>query len=83
MASPSASSVPTYLAIAAGNTVTTWDCNQEEPTRFSFQPHGDIDVGDIAWNHNGQGVSFIIYLFAHVVPLYIVVVVVVVYWSCG
>ena len=49
-----ASPTPT-LAIAAGNTITTWRWQEAVDFTSNLCPLGDLPIADFTWNHNGQG----------------------------
>ena len=44
------------LVVASGNAATIWDYQLgEEGVVNTFYPHGEHNIADICWNHNGQG----------------------------
>eukprot|EP00934_Nitzschia_sp_Nitz4_P007960 Nitzschia sp. Nitz4//scaffold3_size479765//65443//67234//NITZ4_000024-RA/size479765-augustus-gene-0.22-mRNA-1//-1//CDS//3329550530//7950//frame0 len=45
------------LAVLSGNTVTTWECMNEEKDPSTFSPQPNLPLADIAWNHNGQVIA--------------------------
>ena len=54
---PTRNMASTPLVALAGNAVTTWDSLNDTVEPFTFCPHGNFPVNDVAWNHNGQGMS--------------------------
>lgn len=45
----------TPIVAIAGNTVTSWESQNDSKEPFAFCPQGDLALSDVAWNHNGQG----------------------------